>query len=605
MKLKMIAHAGLSFLVAAVLAWSSQAAPVPADDVVTAARGWLALSDAAPLGDSMGTGLAFMTPGTDAKGKLLYYAINLEKGGVLVMAADDAIEPVIAFSPEAGDLADPDPCNHLRLMVEADLADRLADVRAGKVKNADVKAAKWAMLMAAARDPAGVKAGLGIVSDVRVSPLTSSKWSQSYIYSGSTKVAVYNYYTPPYGEGNALNYYCGCVATTFAQLMYYHKYPKTGVGTASKPITVSGVDKMRRLRGGDGAGGAYDWANMPADVKSVKLSTTQRKAIGALCADAGVANKMEYWSDGSSAPLCWYAGGHPLQKIFKFGNVETPWVDVSLTFPKAEVNQALNPSLDAGLPAAIAINNNRGGHAVVVDGYGYASGTLYHHLNMGWGGVDNAWYNLPTVDATSESYFRITGLLFNLSPTQSGFSLISGRILDSAGKPVAGVRVVAKDLGGYYPNVAALSNAKGIYAIKASPGNYRVTGYLPDYGFSPVSRDVSVGYVRARNVWAANFTRVTRIIRLSTTKMVFGAVPVSSKKTINFTIFNDGTAPLSITSITGPAGFSAVMLPPANGAMKVAVTFAPTVAGYVKGTLTVVCNKSGGVNTLIVMGTGQ
>ena len=190
--------------------------PVPVDNVVAAARGWLALTDAAPLGDSLGSGLSFMTPGQDDQGELLYYAVSLENGGVLVMATDDAIEPVIAFAPAAGDLSDPDPCNHLRAMLEADLAGRLADVKAGKVKNADVKAAKWALLIAAAKDLARVKSGLGSVSDLRVGPLTYTKWSQSYVYQGSSKLSCYNYYTPPYTAGSYQNYYCGCVATAWS-----------------------------------------------------------------------------------------------------------------------------------------------------------------------------------------------------------------------------------------------------------------------------------------------------------------------------------------------------------------------------------------------------
>lgn len=609
-RMKIAPVALVSVLLLAVSTSPLAAAPIPADDVVVAARGWLALTKSAPLGDALGSGLSFMTPGNDEQGNLLYYAVGLEAGGVLVMAPDDAIDPVIAFSPETGDLSDPDPCNHLRTMLEADLADRLAGVREGTVKDADAKAAKWALLMAAARDPEGVKAGLGSVSDVRVGPLTSTKWSQSFIYSGSTKVAVYNYYTPPYGAGNALNYYCGCVATTFAQLMYFHKHPKKGVGTASMPIYVNGDSYVRNLRGGNGTGGPYDWANMPADAKSVKLSATQRMAIGALCADAGVADRMNYSAGGSSAPLCWSGGAHPLLTVFKFANVVSPWVSETSSFAKSDINQALNPSLDAGLPAALAMNNNKGGHAVVVDGYGYAYGSLYHHLNLGWGGVDTAWYNLPNVDAGSTPYFRITGLLFNLSPTESGFSLISGRLLDAAGKPVAGAKVVAKHTGDMYPNKSAISNSRGIYAIAVPSGSYQVVPSLAGFGFSPVSKVATVGYTTVRNAWFNNFKRVTRIIRLSTAKLSFGTVAVTDDKVLKFTVFNDGTASLTVNAFAGPPAFFTDPVPPftvpANGgSVKVSVHFSPTAAGFVKGDLIVKSNKSAGVNTLTVAGTGE
>ena len=57
----------------------------------------------------------------------------------------------------------------------------------------------------------------------------------------------------------------------------------------------------------------------------------------------------------------------------------------------------------------IAIRRPGGGHAVVADGYGYQHTTLYHHLNMGWNGFDDAWYNLPDVNATYRTYTVING----------------------------------------------------------------------------------------------------------------------------------------------------------------------------------------------------
>ena len=66
----------------------------------------------------------------------------------------------------------------------------------------------------------------------------------------------------------------------------------------------------------------------------------------------------------------------------------------------AGLTTMLNPNLDAGFPCLLGIYcGSAGGHAIVADGYGYDSSTLYHHLNMGWSGVDTAWYNLPVFTA--------------------------------------------------------------------------------------------------------------------------------------------------------------------------------------------------------------
>ena len=66
------------------------------------------------------------------------------------------------------------------------------------------------------------------------------------------------------------------------------------------------------------------------------------------------------------------------------------------------LNGMINPNLDSNNPVILGIDDSQGdGHAVVADGYGYKSSTLYHHLNMGWDGEDDVWYNLPNIDALS------------------------------------------------------------------------------------------------------------------------------------------------------------------------------------------------------------
>ncbi len=605
-RIKRFSMAGCAvFLTLALFGGLVMAEPVSVENVVAAARGWLALNGGNPLETALGGGLSFLAPVLDETGTPLYYAVYLEKGGVLVLSPDDAIDPVIAFSPDAAGFDDPSPCNHLRLMLDADLADRVADVEEGLVADAGKKAALWSRLIAAAKDPQGVKTGLGSISDVRVAPLVTTKWNQSYVYQGSAKLSCYNYYTPN-------GYYCGCVATALAQLIRHHRHPNIRLTRTDFPIQVDYWDKMRKLRGGNGTGGQYDWANMPADpaglARGGQLTLTQRKAIGALCHDAGVAVNMNYGASSSSAYLCWWSkGSHPLQTVFKFANVDAPWIDMYSTYPKSDINQAINPSLDAGMPGALSIRNDNGGHAVVVDGYGVNLGKVYHHLNMGWGGTDTAWYNLPNVkDLRATPYFRVTGLLFNLNKTLANLCVISGRILNQYGKPVSGIRVVAQNA---VIKKAALTNSKGIFAIKVTPGTYTVQAFQSGFGFSPESRSVTVqGESTSRNAWFNNFKRVTRIIRLSPGKIVFGPVPVSSRKTLKFTIYNDGTAPLTVSRIAGPAGFSTGRaMPfnvPAKGSVKIYLTFAPAVAGYVKGDLIIKSNKSSGGNRIVVTGSG-
>lgn len=529
------------------------AKPVAVRDVVTAARGWLALTDARPMDKNLGTGLLFMRPGLDEFGQTLFYAVYLEKGGVMVMSPDDSLDPVVAFSSEAADLADPSPCNHLRLLLQRDLSSQLMDVREGLVKDAAVKASKWVLLQAAARDPEGVKAGLGTVADMRVKPLVATRWSQSYVYQGSKKLNCYNYYTPN-------NYVCGCVATAYAQLMKFYNHPSKAPGTTAFAIGIDGHSNVRSLRGGNGAGGEYDWANMPNDpavlARSGKLTSAQRMAIGALCYDAGVASSMNYGSSVSGANF----NGSPLARTFGFV-CDLGGVSDSSSIPRKDIYNFVNPNLDAGMPCALAIRGDVGGHAVIVDGYGYAYGSLYHHLNMGWGGSEDAWYKLPKV-SSSPGFSMVNRDIFNVWPVgreglgvcrngAHGLFVVRGRVVAFSGNPMPGVKVKAKlNPAGSATctpsdDVAAVTDANGYYLMKIPAGLHwiirpQVAGaaFDPDY------------YDQHGCQWNLDFKRCSRILRFSSAILDFGSMTTGQSNSAPLTLYNDGTAPLTVSGKT-------------------------------------------------------
>jgi hypothetical protein len=303
-------------------------------------------------------------------------------------------------------------------------------------------------------------AGLASVSDVRVPPLVQSRWSQGDAGNGY----CYNYYTP-------YKYDSGCVATAMAQVMRYFQYPTAGPGTPKFGITVDGVPSTRRLRGGDGSGGAYNWANMvlaPGD----SITTAQRQAIGALCFDAGVSVSTDYAFDGSAAYLTETA--QALVATFGYSNAISVDANGSLGTLLLKI---LNPNLDAGRPVMLAIDYSKSwdnGHALVCDGYGYNASTLYHHLNFGWAGLDDTWYNLPNITTSDSVYDVVDAATFNVYVTGSD-EIISGRVTDSKGAPVGGATVQATASGG--AAYTATTNSRGIYAIEHAPSStsYTVT----------------------------------------------------------------------------------------------------------------------------------
>jgi hypothetical protein len=89
--------------------------------------------------------------------------------------------------------------------------------------------------------------------------------------------------------------------------------------------------------------------------------------------------------------------------------------------------------------------------------------------------------------------------------------------------------------------------------------------------------------------------------------MAFGNITVGTAATATLTIANTGSAELTITSVTYPAGFSGSFASgtiAANGSQAITVTFTPTAAQSYTGNITVTGNQASGTNTIAVSGTG-
>lgn len=496
-----VVQAVLGLLLALLAPWRAAAAPTTADQARAIVAHWLA-QEAAPLGSHLATTIASVTAHANTQGETAYYVVALDPAGFAIVAADDLVEPIVAFSSDGRYDSAPSPTNPIGALVERDLPTRIGRVR-GKLALApggeESRAQqKWAML--AATPAKGAAQKITTLNDERVSPFIKSQWSQETAPSGG---ACYNYYTPPYSAGNANNYPCGCVATAMAQVMRYFTYPTVGVGTASFQIKVDRNWKNASLRGGNGSGGAYQWSNMVLKPGS-STTATQCQAIGALTYDAGVAVYMQYATNGSASAL--WDSADSMVSVFKFAKCGYASLNAG-SFTVTTIRAMMNPNLDAGYPLILGIGDTAGnGHAVVCDGYGFNATTAYHHLNMGWGGLDDAWYNLPNIDA-SLHFTIFDECLYNVHPAETG-EIISGRVTNGSGAPQAGVTVT-----GVGNNIAysTQTDAHGIYALTNLPSStpFTLSAALAGMSFpvQAVTTGRSVDYpaMSIGNKWGVDF----------------------------------------------------------------------------------------------------
>ena len=500
-----------TFLLAFAFALGAFADAVSPATARLAAGSW-ALSNAS-LGVPHGRKVSAVEP-YEVAGTNGFYAVSLEGGGTVFLSADDDFTPVIAFtSSSSPDLSKDSP---FRRLLEKDVALRrvLRDGSAAKSKmtsSAGAAGARsaaaaaqsaeakkiWAALVPAASSQSASNPKLtfaesaspretSAISDIRVAPLVQSLWDQTTAGGGP----CYNYYTP-------LNAPCGCTATAAAQIMRYYKYPDAELPAITRRCTVSGsqvdLDSVGESR-------IYDWDSMKLDPSSY-ATETEREAIGRLTYDIGIALYSDYTQSGTGADPQYlgemfgvtfgYAGGH------MYWNA-AGWASGNGGLHTREIrNKIVYANLDAKRPVQFAIygydsGGEWAGHAVVCDGYGFVdiSGvqTEFAHINMGWSGVDNMWYNIPEINAANSGayvgqsgidFLYLGGAQYNIHPTDTG-DLLTGRVIDD-GDPVEGATVSIMAAGTQDVLATAVTDAKGIYAFSLPGGAaYDIYAESPD-----------------------------------------------------------------------------------------------------------------------------
>ena len=455
---------------------------VTGEEAMSAVAGWVNVKEA--LGAEFTAQPADVLECHGLGGTGTYYVVSLEGGGFVVTSGDTAMEPVLAYSKEGAwntNAAE----NPLMAMLEIDVAAvtgasgrrALPALRlmASDTQSSDgdtvgrgvldapqsANVAKWARYKAAASTKGGLRLRGSSPSDLRVNYLVQTYWGQS----GHGE----NYYTPG-------SYVCGCVATMGSQIMRFWKWPQTssaipasagwysscGSGSWNVSEGYCLTSSGSKTRWDPAFGGPYDWDNMPNAGGS---NTTQKKAIGRLTRDVGISCFMNYQSGSSGAPGAVF--GHRLVDQFMYANAKVinGWNDAS--------RDALLASLDAGLPCGMNVSGS-GGHAIVADGYGYSSDTLYIHFNMGWSstGATSTWYTPPNIgDFTS-----VDNIIYNIYPPSKGdpeLTVVSGRVLDgSSVKSSVTVTATERTSGKTF---SVTSNSKGIYALMLPAGFYTIS----------------------------------------------------------------------------------------------------------------------------------
>ena len=485
------------FMALLALAFGAQAASVSQEEAVLAARGWVA--DGGALGTYIGQGVESAATHVTTNGAT-FYSVKMWGGGTLFLSSDTEMEPVIAFAGTLRDFSEMDRESPLWALLNKDVSARRAELDstpvvmlpksssgtgAGSEQPVSETAAAWAKLIALGEELSRLKFAKSASwlsappGDLCVPALLESEWDQS-VAGGDDDVpeplACYNYYTPKDATGvidggYVGNAVCGCVATAMSQIMFYHKYPEAATVPTTPDTCWFDKTELTLPVSGD----PYDW-NAMAAAPAEDEPEGARKAIGQLTADAGRSVGMHYTLKDSGSYT--FKASKSMVDVFKYSqSVYADQNRVGELTLKQTLGKTILSNLDAGYPVMLGIEGRSGGHEIVADGYGYQDGKMFVHLNMGWSGVANVWYNLPDIDTRPNAghvFDVIDDVAYNIIPDGAGLGVMSGRVLDEFGVGLNAATVTVYVAGSDTVVTQLLTSQYGVWGVTLPEGEYGV-----------------------------------------------------------------------------------------------------------------------------------
>lgn len=309
------------------------------------------------------------------------YAFNVEDNGFVVVAANDAVDPILAYSP-TGSLSEETMSPACRYMLES-YAKLISSVQnLGTVASKEC-ANQWKSLIEQTYTPSH--------DPSKAVVLVKARWGQG---------DPYNCFCPKVGNERCLT---GCVATAMAQIIHYWKFPLQGGltdqsvqnwHTATCPWNGQTMKYKFMV---DSNKFLFD--SMPNSIRP-NSEWNKRRAIGKLNFACGVTVKMSWGVDASGAVS---QNVPSALKYFKYDNVvfkyrqgttSSSWIALM----HSEIDDNARPiyyAADDPNPEHTGVD--RAGHAFVIAGSD-PDNTNRFYVNWGWSASDNGYFTFSPMD---------------------------------------------------------------------------------------------------------------------------------------------------------------------------------------------------------------
>lgn len=300
------------------------------------------------------------------KGEVLAYVVKYDPTGFVVIAGEDRIEPVVVFSVKSGFRWDQPKLNFLRYFLGKTMPEYWECLRAKEAEGVKVDVhPNWSylrseLLQVKALNEVSYEAPEQAIFVL----LNTATWSQGDPYN--ERVVANN--------GNTAGIPTGCVATAMAIKMRFHEWPPTGSGSHSYTDNDGDVQYSHSVNFG---AQSYNWSAMPTG-----SLTSANAHVANMMYYCGVAVDMDYEAVGGSG--AYVSNVEPaMDTYFRYHGT---------VYRTSEHENRMIRSIKGELPVVIA----GGGHACLCDGY-RTTQSPYFHINAGWDGSCNGWYNLSGI----------------------------------------------------------------------------------------------------------------------------------------------------------------------------------------------------------------
>ena len=300
-----------------------------------------------------------------------YYIFNNDGGGFVIVAGDDCLDPILAYSL-TGKVDEASMPENMLFWLDG-IRRSVNFLRRHDIPALPVRDQRMSTPATRAAESGGKE-------------LTLPEWSQEN---------PYNWYCPtiaPYENEKALT---GCVATAISMVMRYHQWPPCGNGTLPDYVMdfYPDPDSYRTIdvhMPGHALGHEYKWNLMPMNDFYSQIPVTPsagKKQVAWLMYDCGIMMEASYSIYGTGAfsymipsRMATYMYYKPTARYVAKRSYSTDaWIAL------------LKDQIDKGLPVLYGADSEAGGHQFVIQGYD-ADDNLY--VNWGWGGEGNGYFDI-------------------------------------------------------------------------------------------------------------------------------------------------------------------------------------------------------------------